>query len=128
MNKHVNYNFHEVIINLIQVHVFAYLLFLLGLSTFLLILFCLLLFSEKKKSTPYYISKNYLNHYIGHVEKSLSPMLCLWTKHWTCWKKLKSYALFVNFDLIRTYRQIAKNPCYRSISKTAYSTCMKILV
>jgi hypothetical protein len=34
---------------------------------------------KKKKSTPYNISKNYLHHYIGHVEKSLSPMLCLWT-------------------------------------------------
>jgi hypothetical protein len=32
-----------------------------------------------KKSTLYYVSKNYLHHYIGHVEKSLSPMLCSWT-------------------------------------------------
>jgi hypothetical protein len=44
-----------------------------------LFLFSLSSFSKKKKSTPYYVSKNYLHHYIGHVEKSLSPMLCSWT-------------------------------------------------
>jgi hypothetical protein len=32
-----------------------------------------------KKSTPYCILKNYLHHYIGYVEKSLSLMFCLWT-------------------------------------------------
>jgi hypothetical protein len=32
-----------------------------------------------KKTMPYYVSKNYLHHYSGHDEKSLSPMLCLWT-------------------------------------------------
>jgi hypothetical protein len=56
------------------------------------------------------------------IEKLSTPL------HWTCWKKLKSYALFVNFDLMQTYRQIEKNPCYRPISKTANSTFKKILV
>jgi hypothetical protein len=124
-------------------------LFLLFLSSF----------SKKKKSTPYYVSKNYLHHYIGHVEKSLSPMLCLWTltsyelidklrkilviglsqkpltlHAWKCiyndtlirWQK-RTFVIACSMILKRVIAlEIVKNPCYRSISKTAYSTCMKI--
>jgi hypothetical protein len=44
-------------------------------STYYYSLCCL----SAKKMTPYYILKNYFHHYIGHVEKSLSYMLCSWT-------------------------------------------------
>jgi hypothetical protein len=61
--------------------ILLYLFCLLGLSTFLLespidIVLFIIIILWKKKYMPYYVSKNYLHHYIGHVEISLSPMLC----------------------------------------------------
>jgi hypothetical protein len=40
-----------------------------------IVLFIIILWKKKNLRL---ISKNYFDHYIGHVEESLNPMLCLW--------------------------------------------------
>jgi hypothetical protein len=39
---------------------------------------CYFLSAKKMKSTPWYVLKNFLQHYIWNLERSSKPMLCTW--------------------------------------------------